>query len=64
MLEVVNYLEDGFGYAFMLSSLAENLIKIRELKKVTIKISLTILLKDMYSCLYLFFAFIHFNNFK
>lgn len=37
MLELVNYLEDGFGYAFMLSSLAENLIKIEKLKKVTIK---------------------------
>jgi Transcriptional regulator len=37
MLELVNYLEDGFGYAFMLGSLAENLIKAGKLKKVTIK---------------------------
>lgn len=37
MLELVNYLEAGFGYAFMLSSLAQNLIKNGDLKKVTIK---------------------------
>lgn len=37
MFEIVNYLKDGFGYAFMLNSLAENLIKIGELKKVSIK---------------------------
>ncbi len=36
MLEIVNYLKEGFGYAFMLRSLAENLIKTGELKKVTI----------------------------
>lgn len=36
MLEIVNYLKDGFGYAFMLRSLAENLIKTGELKKVNI----------------------------
>lgn len=37
MVEIVDYLQDDFGYAFMLSSLAENLIKVGELKKVTIK---------------------------
>lgn len=37
MLEIVNYLKEGFGYAFMLKSLAENLIKTGELKKVNIK---------------------------
>ena len=37
MVEILDYLQDGFGYAFMLSSLAENLIKVGELKKVTIK---------------------------
>lgn len=36
MLEIVNYLKEGFGYSFMLRSLAENLIKTGELKKVTI----------------------------
>ena len=36
MLEIVDYLEEGFGYAFMLRSLAENLIKTGELKEVTI----------------------------
>lgn len=35
-LEIVSYLKEGFGYAFMLRSLAENLIKTGELKKVTI----------------------------
>lgn len=37
MVEILDYLQNGFGYAFMLSSLAENLIKVGELKKVTIK---------------------------
>lgn len=37
MLEIVNYLKEGFGYAFMLRSLAENLIETEELKKVSIK---------------------------
>jgi len=36
MLEIVNYLKEGFGYAFMLRSLAENLIRNGDLKKVTI----------------------------
>lgn len=36
MLEIVNYLKEGFGYAFMLRSIAENLIKNKELKKVDI----------------------------
>lgn len=36
MLEIVNYLKEGFGYAFMLRSLADTLIKTGELKKVTI----------------------------
>lgn len=36
MLEVITYLKEGFGYAFMLRSLAENLIKSGELKKVTL----------------------------
>lgn len=36
MFEIVNYLKEGFGYAFMLRSLAENLIKTGELKKVNI----------------------------
>lgn len=36
MLEIVDYLKEGFGYAFMLKSLAENLIKSGELKEVTI----------------------------
>lgn len=37
MLEVVDYLKEGFGYAFMLRSLAERLIKTGDLKKVAIK---------------------------
>jgi len=36
MLEIVDYLKEGFGYAFMLKSLAENLIKTGELKEVII----------------------------
>lgn len=36
-LEIVDYLKEGFGYAFMLRSLAENLIYSGDLKKVNIK---------------------------
>lgn len=36
MLEIVDYLKEGFGYAFMLKSLAENSITTGELKKVII----------------------------
>ncbi len=36
-LEIVDYLKEGFGYAFMPRSLAENLIGTGVLKKVTIK---------------------------
>ena len=35
-LEIVDYLKEGFGYAFMLKSLAESLIKEGELKEVVI----------------------------
>lgn len=34
MLEIIAYIKEGFGYAFMLRSLAENLIKSGDLKKV------------------------------
>jgi len=37
MLEIVDYLKEGFGYAFMLKSLAENSIKSGELKEVIIR---------------------------